>query len=108
MPLDPNVVVAAVGTGILPWIGRAIWMMFRSKQGGHQLTREEAREILAAVEQLRKELNRFKDRNRDDIQDIYVAMSKHNELTNQRYEDFYDEFNSHRLKVAASLGINGS
>jgi hypothetical protein len=76
-------IIAAVG-----WMGTVLWLTYRTGQ--------------------REEHLNLKLRNHTtDIQELHRVISTNNDLQNERYADFYNEFTRLRLKLAAKLGING-
>jgi hypothetical protein len=109
MPIDPNVVVAAIGTGILPWIGRALWLAFSTgREVGNQLTPAEIRLLKQELESMHNEMRQLRESCRNDVQDIHEVISTNNDMQNDRYHDLAKDLKLWQLKIASKLGINGT
>lgn len=60
------------------------------------------------VEALQEALRRLDERSIKDVQDLYEAMSKRNDLDNDRYHAFYKEFSDFRFQVARYMKNGGT
>lgn len=81
-----------------------IYRLIFTRGKKEQMTLSQAKEFLAKVDDLKREFRRVSDRNICDVQDIYEAMSAHNDVSNERFDEFYKEFVALRVRFAAYSG----
>lgn len=103
--MSPALAVALVAVAKPAWESLVgIYRLIFNKGKKEQMTLAQAHEFLQKVEELKVELRRINDRTICDVQDIYGAMSAHNDINNERFHEFYEEFVDLRVKVAAWTG----
>lgn len=87
--IDAHPALIPTALTILGWIGVILWRIFKSGQ---------------AIGEADADIKNVKQ----DIETLYQSISVNNNMQNDRYEEFYKEFESFRRKIAKELGINGN
>ena len=99
----------------IAWLLKALYNIYRdtkkdsTQEGSVQgLTIYNSQDYKRLIEALQEALRRLDERSIRDVQDLYEALSKKNDLDNQRYHEFYKEFSLFRADVSRYMKNGGT